>query len=192
MKEDTKLYEEERKEMVKLLIEAINIIKKNDSLKLGDLSNHIIHTASIFQNREIVMLAVIIHALSKILERMMYLDEDVAKMLNESKEFLEKDDVQSYNRKMKKLLDHISKQDKRLGRYMQKVINEARIKKGANIYEHGVSLGQAADILGLTHWELMHYVGKTKIHDKEKEKMQLKERLAHARSLFNAKYTKSN
>lgn len=187
MEEDPKLHEEERKDMIALLDETIEVIKKNDSLKLGDISDHIIHTASIFQNMEVIMLAVVVHALSKILERMLYLDPEVAEMLQAAKDLLEKEDVDGYNRKIKELLNHISKQDKKLGRYMQHVINEAMIKKGSKIYDHGVSLGQTAEILGLTHWELMHYIGKTKIHDKVEEKKQLKQRLEHARALFNVK-----
>ncbi len=178
------LFEEERKDMINVLGEAIQIIKKNDSLKLGGLSDHIIHCAAIFQNNEVILLAVVIHALAKVLERMLYLDPKVTEILEEAKDYLEKENLDKYNKKIRDLLEHISKQDKKLGKYMEHVINEAKIKKGTNLYEHGISLGQSAEILGLTRWELMQYVGKTKIHDKVKEKMKLKERLDHVRALF--------
>jgi len=63
------------------------------------------------------------------------------------------------------MLELISKSDIKLKMYIEEVIRQAEIKKGTKLYDHGISLGQAANVLGISQWELMNYVGKTQISD---------------------------
>jgi len=81
-------------------------------------------------------------------------------------------------------MDVISNFDSKLNLYIQKVIDEAEIKKGSKLYEHGISLAQTADLLGVSQWELMKYIGQTKIADKFVDEVNVKDRLAHTRRLF--------
>ena len=48
-----------------------------------------------------------------------------------------------------------------LKNYIQDVLKKAAINKGSRIYEHGVSMGQTAKLLGITPWELAEYSGQT-------------------------------
>ncbi len=52
---------------------------------------------------------------------------------------------------------------------LKKNINEvfrmAKINKASRIYEHGISMGKTAKILGISKWELSDYTGKTGIAD---------------------------
>ena len=70
-----------------------------------------------------------------------------------------------------------------------KVINKAKINKGSRIYEHGISIGRTSDLMGISQWELMSYVGKTNIEDiGETQKVtSVRKRIAIAKQLFGAK-----
>ena len=61
----------------------------------------------------------------------------------------------------------------------------AQIKKGSRLYEHGLSMAKSAEILGIGQWELMSYVGKTRIIDEEAVTTGVKKRLDVARKIFN-------
>ena len=77
----------------------------------------------------------------------------------------------------------ISTIDSKLKLYIGEVITQAEIKKGSKLYAHGISLGRAAEVLGISQWELMFYIGKTKLID-VKGCVGVRERLNYARSLF--------
>ena len=62
----------EQEHIIKILEEAKEAIKKEDTIKLKDLSNQTIHSASIHQDIDCIMVAVIIYSISKILERTGY------------------------------------------------------------------------------------------------------------------------
>ena len=49
--------------------------------------------------------------------------------------------------------------------YIEEVLRKASINKASKMYEHGISLGQTAKLLGVTQWELTEYAGQTKISD---------------------------
>ena len=38
-------------------------------------------------------------------------------------------------------------------------MRKASINKASRIYEHGISLGKTAQLLGITQWELTEYTG---------------------------------
>ena len=72
---------------------------------------------------------------------------------------------------IRNILKHIGRIDDKLKLYIDDVLDKAKIVKGSTLYEHGVSIGRAAELLGISQWELMSYVGKTKIIDRYKEEV---------------------
>ena len=93
------------------------------------------------------------------------------------------DDVDGYSNIIKDYFDSIEQLDKQLRRYIKEIIEQARIKKGTRVYEHGISIGRAAEILGLSKFDLMDYIGKTGIADVNIGK-NISDRLNKARGLF--------
>ena len=67
---------------------------------------------------------------------------------------------------------------------MDDVMSEAQIRKGSKMYDHGISLGQAANVLNISQWELMQYLGATKGADSPYDKSNVVEKLKYARGLF--------
>lgn len=175
-----------KKDILTVLREVVILIKDQEYAEIKELSNHTIHNASIFQDEYSVSVAVIIYSISKIMERTIdghaKIGERLAAMLNDAVALLDKDNLDGYTNSVKKILRAISEIDERLKMFIEEVVEQAQIKKGSKIYEHGISLARAAELLGVSQWELMDYIGKTTIT--EGAPLDVGKRLAFARSLF--------
>lgn len=177
-----------KKDILKVLSDVSAILEveeEKDIAELRELSNHTIHNASIFQDGDSVGIAILIYSLSKVIERregkMNY--KVLLKLIDEAKRDLESNRIDGYRKVIKKFFKFISTIDSKLKLYIEEVINQAEIKKGSKLYAHGISLGRAAEVLGISQWELMFYIGKTKLTD-VRGGVGVKERLNYARGLF--------
>lgn len=170
-----------------MLKEAVDILRSADApvQDLSELSNHVIHDASIFQDEDSVSIAVLVYALSNVVEychekNISY--EKFTKNVEKAHDKLEKNDITNYRKTIKQLFRQIKDIDKKLKVYVQEVLDRARIKKGSKLHQHGISIAKAAEILGLTQWELQDYVGKQKYFDIKE--IPTKQRLKTAREAF--------
>jgi len=165
----------------------IQALQKGDILLIKSLSDRTIKSASIFQDQDSISMAVVTYSISKILERHKECLEECSKLIRlfqQSKDLLEKNDINSFKDIENKVLELISKLDSKFGIYIEEVIEKARINKGSKLYEHGLSSGRAAELLGISKWDLMSYIGKTKIPDIEENPVDVKSRLNFARLIF--------
>lgn len=170
------------------LIDILRIKEEKDILEIRGLSNRTIHDASIFQDEDSVAIAVLIYALAKIIQRTQeQVDyQKLSGIFAFAVDNLNGNRIDAYRQEIKNALSFISNIDAKIKIYIQEVINQAQIKKGSKIYEHGISLSRASYILGISQWELMRYIGKTRIIDRFEEESHLtKSRLDFARKLFS-------
>ncbi len=177
-----------KKDIISVLNEVITIIgveEERDVIDLMELSNHTIHNASIFQDEDSVSIAILIYSISKVIQRregkLNY--KSISALLGDAKNHLTVGNVDKYRKTIRKLFDFISTIDSKLKLYVEAVINQAEIRKGSKLYAHGISLGRASEILGISQWELMSYVGKTNLTNIAGG-VGIKQRLQYARSLF--------
>ncbi len=173
-----------KKDILDVLNTALQGIERCDSVLLKKASDQIIHTASIFQSEESIVTAVLVYAISKLIERNQC-TEQIKKLLSNAREEVVKENIERYNIQAHEILQEISKVDEMVKKYVQRVVEFAQIKKGSRIYEHGISLAKTAEILGITQWELMGYIGKTNIHEFTIEKHNVKSRIALAKKIFD-------
>ncbi|MFQ5474426.1 MAG: hypothetical protein ACE5DM_01190 [Candidatus Nanoarchaeia archaeon] len=175
-----------KKDILAALSEVISSINKRDFQALRPLSDRTIVKASALQDADSVSLAVVIYALSKVVERSREYDflRYVAPQLVKCVHFLKIDADAGYRNSIKSLFKLISSHDNRFKLYIDEVINKAQIKKGSKLHEHGISMARAAEVLGIGQWELMTYIGKTRIHDEFIGRVEVRKRLVFARSLF--------
>ena len=111
--------------------------------------------------------------------------KNVLANLQNARFYLEKNNDKKYREIIKNILQHIGKIDDKLKLYIDDVLDKAKIVKGSKLYEHGVSIERAAELLGISQWELMSYVGKTQIIDRyDEEVIPVKIRLDYAKKLF--------
>lgn len=173
-------------DILEVLEQALPAIQAHDVHALSDLSNHVIHDASIFQDDDSVSFAVLIYALSKIIQRCC--DEkipfpQVEQSLQEAKDALELDKHDVYRAVIRRVFDEVKKLDEKVALYITEVLVQARIKKASKMTEHGVSLARTAELLGVSQWELQDYLGKTQISEHELG-VPVKQRLGVARGWF--------
>ncbi|MFC1691805.1 hypothetical protein ACFL0W_06525 [Nanoarchaeota archaeon] len=176
------------KDLLAALNQVIEILGKKDFFLLKDLSNHTIHNASVFQDEDSLSIAILIYALSKILirtEEQKKLVKKIIKSLQDSEGFLRKNDFKAYRENIQSIFSIISKEDSRLKLFIQQVVNQAQINKGGKLHEHGISIARASQMLGLSRWELMSYIGKTSYGEVEEDIQNVKNRMNFARSLFS-------
>ena len=178
-----------KKDILSIISKTIEILKikeEKDIIELKELSNHTIHNASIFQDEDSISIAILIYSLSKIIERKFgeLNFRPILNLLIASSDHLKKDNHKEYRKTIRELFSLISKIDTKLKLYIGEVINQAQIKKGSQLYRHGISLERASEILGVSQWELMGYVGHTKITDTQLGVFDVKSRLNFTRGLF--------
>jgi hypothetical protein len=185
-----------KKDIISILKKALVILKQGDTAALDALSNHMLHDASIYQDNDSISIAVVIYALAKIMHRKEHHDlrdwgrihREKINLLSKALNYLENDKIEGYRRAVKEMLKNIGAVDRKLKWYIEDVLEKARIAKGGKLYEHGLSVGKAAELLGISQYELMSYVGKTKIVDiYPEEVVPVTKRIAYAKRLFNVK-----
>ncbi|MEK6853926.1 MAG: hypothetical protein AABX60_01205 [Nanoarchaeota archaeon] len=173
-----------RQDILEVLGQGIAALNKGDSFRVKELSNNIIHNASIFQDEDSLDTAVLMYALSKTMERGRLDVGEVGKLLSKAESALETFNFDEHRIAVKLALRKISEADSRLKIFVSNVIDQAQLKKGCRICMHGVSVARTANILGISRWELMQYLGRTTFHDEVVETINVQGRLAFARKVF--------
>jgi hypothetical protein len=185
-----------RKDIIDIIKKALVILKKNDIPELDALSDHTLHDASIYQDKDSISIAVVIYALAKVIHRTehAYIKDwkkiygIIVDSLNKGLRELENNKNDAYRRYVKKILGHIGKVETKMKWYIEDVLDKAKVVKGGKLYAHGLSVEQAASLLGVSQYELMSYIGKTQISDVFPEQgMSVVKRVAYAKKLFGVK-----
>lgn len=181
------------KDILKVLRETKEALKGESYEKVENLSNHVIHNASIYQDELSLKTAVFVYSLGKILglekirtqEEFSSFMEEIGGKIDEVIRSLEAEDRQKVSRLLKESIEEVSDLDESFGTHLKKIIIGSKIKKASKIYEHGISLGRVAEILGLSEFELMDYIGPTRVHDLSFfEVGELEEKYERAREVF--------
>ncbi len=179
-----------KRDILAVLNDLIGILKVKegaDAIEIRELSNHIIHNASVFQDEDSISIAILIYSLSKIIERnpkdLNY--RRLLSMLNSCIIDLSDKDDEKFRKSVSYIFDFIKAVDEKFKLYIQEVINQAQIRKGCKLCEHGISVARASEVLGISQWELMHFLGKTTVVDQFSEQVSVVNRLKIARGLFS-------
>lgn len=158
---------QEKENVLRILQETKDAIKNNDSIKLKLLSNQTNNTASLTQDPDNIAVAVAVYSISKIIERTEYRTlpgwRDFYKIINSAVDnsiiALKKDDSEKLTNSLISIRNAVSKLSGKLKEYVQDVFRKAQINKASKIYEHGISMEQTANLLGVTLFELATYAG---------------------------------
>lgn len=174
-----------RKDILNILDDAIIVLEKKKLEFLEDLSNHIIHGATLYQDEDAISVAVLIYALYKIYSKKLVTEPRIfTSLLKNARHYLSKNDIENYRDRIMEVFATISKYDGQLRVYIAEVLSKAKLKKGSSMVEHGLSVAKASELMGITQWEMMSYLGKTKIVDNQVIETRARKRLEVARALF--------
>jgi len=160
-------------DILNVLKNSLEAIRKEDITELKNMSDHVIHDASVYQDEYSISIAVIIYGIAKIFERVRYREykdwnkfyRAIFENLTKAYNTLKKGDIDDYEYNIHKIIQDLNKLDVRFKKNISEVIERAKISKASRLYEHGISTGRTAELLGISEWELMEYVGGTGISD---------------------------
>jgi predicted HTH domain antitoxin len=184
---------EEIHNVTDILKRAKKAIMNGDSVELKELSNMTIHTASTAQDTDSILIAIIMYSLSKIIERpefkgkkgcdkfCQFAEKEIGQALNA----LEYEDHEKFLKSLENVQKYVNKISGEMKIYIKDVFEKAKINKATKIYEHGISLGKTAELLGVSVWELTSYAGQKEIKDISLIRtIDAKERINIAMSMF--------
>ncbi|MFH1662292.1 MAG: hypothetical protein ABIA02_04310 [Candidatus Falkowbacteria bacterium] len=187
------MIEKESAHLISILESTKKAVEVQDVLKLRELSNQTIHSASVEQDADSVAVAVMVYALSKIIERRYHENfkgcdsfcKSSLMSIDKAIRAIEKNDEAVFSKSLEEINSSIGKLSPDLKKYVGDVFRKASINKASKIYEHGISMEQTAQLLGLTLYELASYAGQTPVSEAEINKtMTVKQRIKLAERMF--------
>lgn len=183
----------EKAHILGVLEQAREAVKKEDIVKLKELSNQTIHSASINQDSTSILIAIIIYSLGKIIERTQYKElpgwnsffKSFIHKISKATSNLEKDDEKSFEKELNSITKEISSLTGDLKTNIKDVFQKASINKASKIYEHGISLEKTSKLLGISIWELQEYAGQSQVSEVKLNKtIPIRERIKLAEEFF--------
>jgi len=183
---------QEHKHVIEVLREAKSAAQRGDIVQLKRLSDQTIHMTAIHQDTDNVLVAIVVYSLAKLLERRHnYSYKDFERFLNYylktidySIDCIGKNKCDLFRDRVKEITD-VNGLETNLKRSVKDVFQKARINKASKIYEHGISLGSTANLLGISLWDLSSYVGQSTISDmKEGKTIDVKTRVKNVMEFF--------
>jgi DNA-binding XRE family transcriptional regulator len=184
---------EERDHLVNVLQQASEAIKRNDVAKLKELSDQTIHAASIHKDTDSISVATIIYSIGKVLERDRFKKVkgcaefcgNVGRFIEEAVSALKKGDEVTFKNKLQEIISSVKKLSPNLRKNVEDVFRKAQINKASKIYEHGISMENTANLLGITMFELAGYSGQKGTADvPEAKTVDVKTRIKFAMDMF--------
>lgn len=177
-----------RKEIRGILVKTIGILEvkeEKDIEELKELSDKAVEEVALHKDLDLISVTVLVYSLYKIIKRVGVKDyQEIVRGLKEAKKYLEEDNLGGYNKSIKSLFRAVRKGNARIREHLVDIMHAARIKKGAVLLQKGLSIGQAAGLMGLSNWDLQQYAGKTTALEQHREKKPARERMKTALEIF--------
>lgn len=183
-----------KRDVISVLEGVIQSFSKYDPDSIMELSDHITHSASIYQDEDTLLVAIIVYSIGKIIAKgkiRRYPQDawndfvtNVKYNLDCSLKAIKSNNHVLFHKCLTDIQKSIIMLESTFMTYIDYVVDNAKIKKGTKMYEHGISLGRIAKLFGVSEWELMSYAGKTSILERDKKPSDVKERLIRVRRFF--------
>lgn len=177
-----------RKEILHDLGRALEILERRESRdieELKQLSDHAIDKIAAYKDLELVSISVLFYSLYKTIQCIPASDyASILQRFRAANDSLQRQQFSSYNKAVRDLFEIIRRCSAKVKEHLHDVLHAARIKKGTLLLHHGLSIGQAAGLMGLSNWDLQVYAGKTPLIAEEHETIPARKRVAAALKLF--------
>jgi hypothetical protein len=180
--------------ILRILQDTKRAVSQGDIHEMKRLSGQTIHTATISQDGDNIVVAVLVYALSKIFEREHY------RTMAGWKEFhrifitnldiaiaaLGKEDIAGFRVAIGKIRNSLNTISGDLKNYTKDIFYKAEVNKAFKLYEHGLSSEQTAKMLGISLWDLSSYIGQSTISEASaSESLPVEERIKIAEEMFS-------
>ncbi|MCK4649678.1 hypothetical protein KAT36_00450 [Candidatus Pacearchaeota archaeon] len=179
--------------ILRILREAKRFVEADSPTDVKNLSDQTIHVATISQDADNIIVAVLVYSIGKVMERDHYRDmkgwnefyEAVVKNLGLAVKALEKENVDGARVYLGRIRNSLNRIEGDMGRYIKDIFRKAEINKAFKLYEHGLSTEKTAELLGVSLWDLASYIGQSHIGDaKIAISMPIKKRVKIAEEIF--------
>lgn len=177
-----------KSEIIKDLNKAIHILQQRKQMNvesMKQLSDEAIEDVALHKDLDVVSITVLFYSIYKVVD---CLDDEsfdyLIKGMTNARDALQANSFGRYNKSIKNMFVTVRGCNAKVKEHFEDVMDAARIKKGAVLLQKGLSLGQAAGLMGLSNWDLQEYAGRTVILGAHVEKVQAKKRLLTAFKLF--------
>lgn len=180
--------------IIRILKETRRAIDEGNSNEIKQLSDQTIHTATISQDPDNVVVAVLVYSLSKIIEREYYRELEgwdvfynkFTKNLETAISSLEQNQIEKARLHLGKIREDLNSVSPDLQRYIKDIFRKAEINKAFKLYEHGLSSEKTARLLGVSLWDLSSYIGQSSISEANvSETLPVKKRIKFAEEIFS-------
>ena len=169
---------------VKRALDILRAFKEGDIKKLRNISDELLADGAVGNDKNLIKMAVISHALSKILEKEYYRrDKKYWKRFVENIE-KELEECAKDPGSIKKLEEEIVRLDNHFGRYSDTVLYRSKIRRGSTLYAWGISLTLASKLVDVPEAEIMRHSGKTKMIDEDGVSKSAEERMKVAEEVL--------
>ena len=177
----------EIKQKVISVLTSLKEILSSDQIiptKLKQLSDELVDGASLCHDQDCISISVLAYSLYKIFLKNLNIEK--TSLLEYVKIVLDSVDNDIHFRSnVRKLFDHLKKYDKNIDINILQIIKHVQVKSGLKMYDHGLSIGQAAEIMGVSKWNIMEYLGASSIVDQDSSyRIDCKTRLNFTKGLF--------
>ena len=183
--------DEIKKTILSALHRMINILEKDtaqDFEELKKLSDELIEDVALYKDLDVISITVLIYSIYKIVNSLPTEEKGrIVKGLTAARKHLEQQNMGVYNKDVKSLYSLIKGSNSKIKEHLHDVMHAARIKKSAILLGKGLSVGQAAGLMGLSNWDLQEYAGKTNFFEAHQEKYSAIDRLTTAFKVFAIK-----
>ncbi|MEK6910402.1 MAG: hypothetical protein AABW82_01380 [Nanoarchaeota archaeon] len=183
----------DREHIITVLKDIKDSLKKEDAIKLKDLSNQTIHCAACNQDSGSTAIGIISYALSKLIERSDYkriknwqgFVQKFNSALDLAIKAAEEDNLEAFESHVIRARQAILSASPNLKHYLEETLRKSSINRASKMYEHGISLGQTAKLLGLTQWELSEFAGQSRPDEYKATALSAKQRAKMALEFFS-------
>ena len=183
--------EEIRKEILYDITRTVAILEVRelkDIEELKELSDHAIDDVALHKDLDLISVTVLIYSLYKIVQNVNEDDyKNLLTQLRAAQKYIGERDLGKYNRSIKNLYELVHKSSALVTEHLQDVMEAAKIKKGTALLQRGLSIGQAAGLMGLSNWDLQQYAAKTPFLSEHRESIPAMKRMMTALKMFGVK-----
>lgn len=183
------------KECYKLHVQlqkSLQFFMKGNEMRLRKHANDLIRIAAMENNKGLAQISVVSYTLHKLLtkehivrhEKWRGNRQSLINAISAALKALEADDLKKFDSSLSAFSRHLKRIDSFFSRFVQGLMEKARVKYASDAYFYGLSMSSAAALTGADKKKLQQFIGATKLHEKEKPTKGITERLAELKAVL--------
>jgi hypothetical protein len=176
-----------KKYVLDILRKAYKILeekKVGDMTLLKNLSKESTDLVAAYKDFDLISVTVLVYSIYKVYRSLNNEYDHLTELLREAITNLEHNYLTKYNKNLKEMYSVVKSCNAKVKEHLDDVMQAAKLRNSSFLLSKGLSMGQAAGLMGLSNWELQAYASNTVILDIESMKVSSEKRLKWAEEVF--------